>query len=134
MLTDLTSIGNLFEVGGFLFFYNNSSLTALSAEGLVLVDFRDSNNLKLKEYTEKIINRQCIITINGLSSGKYSFKYFHDANNNKKLDTYWIGAPKEGYGFSNNAKGNFGPPNFAETLFQLTKNTTFECIPTYIEF
>lgn len=103
-------------------------------EGFVLVDFRDGNNLKLKEYTEKIINKQCIITINGLTSGKYSFKYFHDANNNKKLDTYWIGAPKEGYGFSNNAKGNLGPPDFEETLFRLTKNTTLECIPIYIKF
>lgn len=105
-----------------------------SNEGNVLLDFRDGNNLKINEFTKEIINKQCIITITGLTSGNYSFKYFHDANNNKKLDTYWFGAPKEGYGFSNNAKGYFGPPDFEKTLFQLKNNSTLECIPMYIKF
>lgn len=105
-----------------------------SNDGNILLDFRDSNNKKLKEYKEKITNNQCVIVINGLSFGKYAFKYFHDKNNNNKLDTYWIGAPKEGYGFSNNAKGNFGPPDFVDTVFELERNTTVECKPKYIKF
>lgn len=104
-----------------------------SNEGNVLVDFRDGNNKKIKDFTEKIDNNQCVIVINGLNLGKYSFKYFHDENKNNKLDTYWIGAPKEGYGFSNNAKGSFGPPDFEDTIFELVKSTTIECIPKYIK-
>lgn len=105
-----------------------------SNNGNVLVDFRDGNNKKIREFTEKITNNQCVIVISGLSLGKYSFKYFHDENKNNKLDTYWIGAPKEGYGFSNNAKGNFGPPDFEDTIFELLKSTTIECTPKYIKF
>lgn len=104
-----------------------------SNEGCVLVDFRDGNDKKLKEFTEKIRNKQCTIAISGLKSGKYSFKYFHDKNSNKKWDTYWIGAPKEGYGFSNNAMGKFGPPDFEKTIFELKKDVRIECSPRYIK-
>lgn len=104
-----------------------------SDEGRVLVDFRDGNNKMVKEFTEKIRNKQCTIAISGLKSGKYSFKYFHDKNNNKKLDTYWIGAPKEGFGFSNNAMGKFGPPDFKKTIFELKKDVRIECFPRYIK-
>lgn len=105
-----------------------------SNAGSLLLDFRDGNDQKLKDFTEKIIDKQCVITLNELSPGKYSFKYFHDMNNNKKLDTYWIGAPKEGFGFSNNAKGTFGFPDFAKILFEIVKDTTIECTPDYIKF
>jgi uncharacterized protein (DUF2141 family) len=105
-----------------------------SNEGSLLLDFRDSNDQKLKDFTKIIIDKQCIITMNELRPGKYSFKYFHDMNNNKKLDTYWIGAPKEGFGFSNNVKGRFGFPDFAKTIFEIVNDTTIECTPDYFKF
>ena len=37
---------------------------------------------------------------------------------NGKLDTNWLGIPKEGYGFSNDAKGSFGAPPFSAAGFQ----------------
>jgi uncharacterized protein (DUF2141 family) len=43
----------------------------------------------------------------------------HDSNSNQKLDTNWIGIPKEGYGFSNNAKATLGPPSFDQVKFNL---------------
>ena len=42
--------------------------------------------------------------------GDYGVKVYHDANANGKLDTNFMGIPKEAYGFSNNARGTFGPP------------------------
>ena len=51
--------------------------------------------------------------------GRYSIKAFHDENNNSKLDTNFAGMPTERYGFSNNARGRFGPPSFAEAAFTL---------------
>jgi uncharacterized protein (DUF2141 family) len=35
---------------------------------------------------------------------------FHDENSNGKMDTNFMGIPREGVGTSNNAKGHFGPP------------------------
>jgi uncharacterized protein (DUF2141 family) len=40
---------------------------------------------------------------------------------NQKLDKNFVGVPKEGYGASNNPKKKMGPPNFAETKFQLNR-------------
>ncbi len=101
--------------------------------GHVVLDLRDGNNKSVKSIFHKIENRKCIISFKNLDIGTYSFKYFHDENDNKKLDTYWVGAPKEGYGFSNNAKGKFGPPDFDKTTFKLKSDTTIICIPKYIE-
>lgn len=55
----------------------------------------------------------------GLSPGRYAVSIVHDANNNGKLDTNFMGIPKEGYGVSNNAINNFGPPRFDDASFLL---------------
>ena len=36
---------------------------------------------------------------------------------NGKIDTNWVGVPKEGYGFSNDAKITFGEPSFSDASF-----------------
>jgi uncharacterized protein (DUF2141 family) len=51
--------------------------------------------------------------------GDYAVKVFHDENDNKKLDIGLRG-PKERYGFSNGARGLFGPPSFADAKVALT--------------
>jgi len=53
--------------------------------------------------------------------GKYSIKVYHDENGNGRLDRNGLGMPREAYGFSNNARGDFGPPDFSETLFKFKK-------------
>ena len=100
--------------------------------GHVILDFRDSNNKEFKAFSEKITEKKCMITVNDLKPGKYSFKYFHDENNNKKLDTNWVGIPKEGYGFSNDAKGYFGPPTFEDTVFEIKNDTHVVGLTHYI--
>ncbi|MGO9992533.1 MAG: DUF2141 domain-containing protein [Steroidobacteraceae bacterium] len=42
---------------------------------------------------------------------------------NGKLDTSWLGIPKEGYGFSNDAKVLFRAPSFADASFSYDGNT-----------
>jgi len=103
-------------------------------KGTVLFDFRDGNDKRIKGFSQEIKNNKCIIIFKNLKAGKYAFKYFHDENENKEIDTYWIGAPKEGYGFSNNARGMFGPPSFEKTVFYLNENKTLHCTPRYISF
>lgn len=91
----------------------------------------DKNQNKITEANGKIENNECTITIQNLSSGEYAFKYFHDENSNDKLDCNWMKIPKEGYGFSNNARGNFGPPPFEKWVFEISGHKKMICIPTY---
>lgn len=59
-----------------------------------------------------IINGKATVTFKNMPRGKYAAAILHDENNNLKMDFNLVGMPKEGYGFSNNAKGTFGPPSF----------------------
>jgi uncharacterized protein (DUF2141 family) len=60
------------------------------------------------------------IVFTNVPDGVYAVSVFHDENMNQKLDKNFVGVPKEGYGASNNPKKKMGPPNFAETKFQLS--------------
>jgi uncharacterized protein (DUF2141 family) len=53
------------------------------------------------------------LLFSNLSPGDYAVMLFHDENGNGKMDSNVLGIPKEGYGFSNDAKGSFGPPKFS---------------------
>ena len=55
--------------------------------------------------------------IKGMKPGKYAIAIHHDENSNKQMDTNFIGLPKEGYGFSNDARVFLGPPNFSAASF-----------------
>jgi len=50
--------------------------------------------------------------------GSYAAKSYHDENGNGELDTNFLGIPTEDYGFSKNADGTFGPPDFEEAKFE----------------
>jgi uncharacterized protein (DUF2141 family) len=79
--------------------------------------------------------KSCITAVNGgtaeclledIPTGKYAISVFHDENSNGKLDTGMFGIPKEGYGFSNNARGTFGPPSFVDSSFEVKGNVVQE--------
>jgi uncharacterized protein (DUF2141 family) len=55
-----------------------------------------------------------------LEPGDYAVSAFYDKNNDGKLDTNMVGKPTEPYGFSNDARGTFGPPKYQEARFTLT--------------
>ena len=101
--------------------------------GYVLLDLQDENKNSIKTVVQKIENKQCTITIHSLKAGKYVFRYFHDENNNKEIDTNWMKIPKEGFGFSNNATGKLGPPSHNKTIFELTTDTTMHCTAQYLK-
>ncbi len=58
-----------------------------------------------------------------LPVGNYAFSAYQDVNGNGIFDKNWMGIPKEPYGFSNNARGKFGPPDFAESSFLIRSDT-----------
>ena len=57
-----------------------------------------------------------------IPNGTYAIALYHDENLNNKLDKNLFHIPKEGYGFSNNAKPFFGPPKFDKAQFKLDGN------------
>lgn len=59
----------------------------------------------------------------GLPDGTYALAVFQDVNNNKKLDTNWLGIPKEPMGFSMAGLKAFGPPSFEDCHFTLQQDT-----------
>jgi uncharacterized protein (DUF2141 family) len=62
-------------------------------------------------------NRGAVWSFGDLPFGEYAVRLFHDENGNEKLDTNWMGIPKEPYGFSNDARGKFGPPGYEAAKF-----------------
>lgn len=54
-----------------------------------------------------------------VAPGTYAVTVYHDANGNGKLDSNWIGIPKEPVAVSNNAKGRMGPPKFKDAKFSV---------------
>jgi uncharacterized protein (DUF2141 family) len=50
--------------------------------------------------------------------GTYALAVSHDENMNGKLDTNWLGIPREGYGFSNDVKALLSAPSFSAASFQ----------------
>ena len=58
-----------------------------------------------------------VVVIHGLPPGQYAVQTFHDENGNRKVDRNFIGIPKEGVGFSNDAPIRMGPPKWADAMF-----------------
>ena len=54
-----------------------------------------------------------------LTPGAYAIAIHHDENSDGEMNTNFIGLPKEGYGFSNNAQVIFSPPIFEAAAFNL---------------
>jgi len=61
-------------------------------------------------------------TFRGMPRGVYGLAVFHDENMNSRVDTNFIGLPKEGYGFSRVTPRR--KPSFTEVAFSLGDKTT----------
>ncbi len=59
-----------------------------------------------------------------LPYGKYGISIYHDVDGDGKLATNFMGIPKEPIGFSNNAKGFMGPPDFDKVKFDFQPQST----------
>ena len=100
-------------------------------KGLVSIELLDEDKKNVVSKTELIKNKKCVVTFKGLKDNKYAVRYFHDENSNNKVDKNRIGIPKEGYGFSNDAYGNFGPKKFKKWLFTVKGYTRIKLRTEY---
>lgn len=99
-----------------------------SNDGQMFISIYDNElNFLSKSYKgvkSKIANNSCVVTFKNLPKGTYAVSIFHDENNNGKLDSNFIGIPKEDYGCSNDAKGFMGPPKWKDAKFELKTDKT----------
>lgn len=72
----------------------------------------------------KVKGTETIATFKDVPTGDYAVTLFHDKNSDGKLNTNFIGIPKEPYGFSNNPMAMFGPPSYEKCLFKVDSNKT----------
>lgn len=100
-----------------------------------VTNFKNKSSTKIyvsifseKDFLEKSIQTKSIVVTNSkvniefdLPPGEYAVSTYQDVNSNGKLDRYFIGKPKEPYGFSNNVKP-FGPPSYKACKFILTSS------------
>ena len=63
------------------------------------------------------------ISLDSIIPGDYAFAIFHDENDNQNLDQNVLGIPTEGFAFSNNAMGTFGPPNWTQSKFTILNSS-----------
>lgn len=96
-----------------------------SDKGEVLVALYDSKKGWLstlyKGAESKIVDGKATVTFTEVPSGTYGISAFHDKNSNDKLDTNFLGIPKEDYACSRGAKGMFGPPKWKDAVFDTQK-------------
>lgn len=82
------------------------------------VGFPDEPEKAVKRVKLDITNNRAVVMFPNLSAGNYAVAILHDENNDQKLNKNILGIPKEGFGFSNNVIGTFGPPSFSKASFQ----------------
>jgi uncharacterized protein (DUF2141 family) len=67
------------------------------------------------EFWLPVESKEMSFEVNGLVSGNYAVKFFHDTN--------WMGVPIESFGFSNDPRVTFGLPDLEEMLFPINSET-----------
>ena len=65
----------------------------------------------------KVRDKQARCDFEDIPPGMYALAVVHDENMNGKLDANLLGIPKEGYGFSSDAKAFLGAPSFTAASF-----------------
>jgi len=81
----------------------------------------ESNDSAFVGVKVKIENNKAEYKFEELQFGEYAIKLFHDENMNGELDSNFLGVPTEDYGFSNNARGTFGPADYDDAKFLFEK-------------
>ncbi len=78
---------------------------------------KDPNSLKMVVEADGDAN----FWFKDVAPGRYAIAVLHDENGNGKADRAITMIPKEGFGFSRDAKVRFGPPKFDEAAFDVAK-------------
>ena len=101
-----------------------------SNKGMINVLISDESKNEIASATFiKVKGLKAEVSFDSIHPGRYAIQFYHDENQNGKLDLNLIGIPKESYGSSNDVKPVFGPPKFEKMLFNLTENKKVIMVP-----
>ncbi len=103
-----------------------------SNKGSVIIDLLDKNEKTYIAKTCQITDNTCTAIFKDLKHDQYAIRFIHDENGNVEFDINKSGIPKEGFGFSNNAFGRFGPKDFSEWLFTFSGDLELELSTRYL--
>jgi len=78
---------------------------------------KGSGSLAYKKDCAPVKGAESTVSFQDVPYGDYAIKLFHDEDNSGKFLTNMVGIPKVEYGFSNNARGAFGPASYDKAKF-----------------
>ena len=104
------------EVAGF----HNDKGQTLCALFSSADDFPKKTEKAVARTSSVISNQHAVCDFPAVVPGTYAVSVIHDENSNGKLDTNFMGIPREGVGASNDARGHFGPPKFDAASFRFS--------------
>jgi uncharacterized protein (DUF2141 family) len=97
-----------------------------SSDGFAMValnnsmeSYKGGENAAIAKTKVMVVDRKVQVVFTNIPYGWYGISLYHDENNNGKMDRNMMGIPKEAYGFSNNAKGFMGKPDYKDVKFEL---------------
>jgi uncharacterized protein (DUF2141 family) len=93
-----------------------------NVRGHLMVGLYDKENFRKQPIHGQIVKVEAetvTVVLEDIPPGEYAVSLYHDENDNGKLDTGLFGIPTEKYGFSNNAKGQYGPPSYEDCKFRV---------------
>ena len=73
-------------------------------------------------------NGKAEIHFTGVKPGRYAIALLHDENDNGKADRVLGMMPREGFGFSRDAKVKMGPPKFDDAAFDIGSDAVHQTI------
>lgn len=85
--------------------------------------FNNENDFLKQAVVSKVVKvsaAEASVVFDNLRPGEYAVSVIHDVNGNQELDKGFMGIPQEPYGFSNDARGKFGPPSYEESKLNVT--------------
>ncbi|UJH92794.1 DUF2141 domain-containing protein [Antarcticibacterium sp. 1MA-6-2] len=99
-----------------------------SDKGLVLLGLYNTEasflETPFKGEKVKISGGKATFTFTNIPDGTYAITLIHDEDKNDELTKNFLGIPKEGYGASNDAPANFGPPKWKDAKFEISNGET----------
>lgn len=91
--------------------------------------FQQAEGFPDKDHAMRLVSADAVgltaeVVFQDLASGVYALAVFHDLDDDGVLDKNPFGLPTEPYGFSNEARGKFGPPSYADASFEFSGEAT----------
>lgn len=94
-----------------------------NTNGKLLVALYNTEDGFLKDaYKSRVLDitsKEAQVIFDTIPAGIYTVGVVHDENGNLKLETNFIGIPKEPVAISNNAPSEYGPPKYKDAKFNV---------------